>query len=365
MCGGKNAVCGGGWGFVLNHDRIDIILVLKNLFMTLSLPPNQDVLGLNLGLDRLMDMLSMMWIIRRFEEKSAQIYTAGKIAGFCHLCIGQEAIAVAASHAMGPVDTMITAYRSHGQALARGLTPFQVMAELMGKEGGSSKGKGGSMHLFHPERFFYGGHGIVGAQTSLGTGLAFAHKYTQDNGVCLTFLGDGAANQGQFFESMNMASLWNLPVIYIIENNGYSMGTSVERACSGGPLHRRGEPFGIPGTLVKGDNLLELIHVFQTLMETVRTTNRPQLLEIDTYRFKGHSMSDPGKYRTRQELDQARHSRDPITLLIHHLKEHNGATDDDLDALEKNAQIVVEQAFALADAAPEPSESSLWEDILR
>jgi pyruvate dehydrogenase E1 component alpha subunit len=333
--------------------------------MTDSLSNKIANLGQTIDCLAITDMLSMMWVIRRFEEKAAQIYTSGKIAGFCHLCIGQEAIAVAASHVMGPVDTMITAYRSHGHALARGLTPFQVMAELMGKEGGCSKGKGGSMHLFHTERFFYGGHGIVGAQTSLGAGLAFAHKYTQDQGVCLTFLGDGATNQGQFFESMNMASLWNLPIVYIIENNGYSMGTSVERACSGGPLHRRGEPFGIPGTLVKGDNLLELIEVFQTLMETVRTTGRPQLLEIDTYRFKGHSMSDPGKYRTRQELDQARHSRDPITLLSQYIHESHGVSVADLDELDKNAQNLVEEAFALADAAPEPSKSSLWEDILR
>jgi pyruvate dehydrogenase E1 component alpha subunit len=281
------------------------------------------------------------------------------------LCIGQEAIAVAASHVMGPVDTMITAYRSHGQALARGLTPFQVMAELMGKEGGSSKGKGGSMHLFHTDRFFYGGHGIVGAQTALGAGLAFAHKYTQDQGVCLTFLGDGATNQGQFFESMNMAALWDLPILYIIENNGYSMGTSVARACSGGPLHQRGAAFGIPGSWVKGDDILELSEVFQNLMETIRQTQKPQILEIDTYRFKGHSMSDPGKYRTRQELDDARHTRDPLILLANHLRNNHAVPNDILDAFDRDAQAVVEEAFSRSDAAPEPSTASLWEDILR
>jgi pyruvate dehydrogenase E1 component alpha subunit len=330
---------------------------------TLSLP------GINkpfaLPVDTMKEMLATMWIIRRFEEKCAQIYTAGKIAGFCHLCIGQEAIAVAASHVMGPVDTMITAYRSHGQALARGLTPFQVMAELMGKEGGSSKGKGGSMHLFHTDRFFYGGHGIVGAQTALGAGLAFAHKYTQDQGVCLTFLGDGATNQGQFFESMNMAALWDLPILYIIENNGYSMGTSVARACSGGPLHQRGAAFGIPGSWVKGDDILELSEVFQNLMETIRQTQKPQILEIDTYRFKGHSMSDPGKYRTRQELDDARHTRDPLILLANHLRNNHAVPNDILDAFDRDAQAVVEEAFSRSDAAPEPSTASLWEDILR
>ncbi len=309
-------------------------------------------------------MLAQMWIIRRFEEKCGEIYTAGKIAGFCHLCIGQEAISVAASHAMGPKDTMITAYRSHGQALARGLTPFQVMAELMGKEGGSSKGKGGSMHLFHTARLFYGGHGIVGAQTALGTGLAFAHQYSNDGGVCMTFLGDGATNQGQFFESMNMASLWNLPVLYIIENNGYSMGTAVSRACSGGPLHQRGVPFGIPGSVVKGDDVLQLYDVFTTMLETIRTTSRPMLLEIDTYRFKGHSMSDPGKYRTRKELDEARSNRDPLLVLSNYLKER-GESDEDLAQFDHQAKDVVEHAFAMADAAPEPSIPSLWEDILR
>jgi len=321
-------------------------------------------LSVDLSIEQKKDMLAMMWIIRRFEEKCGEIYTAGKIGGFCHLCIGQEAISVAASHVMGPVDTMITAYRSHGQALARGLTPFQVMAELMGKEGGSSKGKGGSMHLFHTERFFYGGHGIVGAQTALGAGLAFAHKYTQDNGVCLTFLGDGATNQGQFFESMNMASLWDLPILYIIENNGYSMGTAVSRACSGGPLHQRGMPFGIPGSLVKGDDVLELTQVFHTTIQEIRQTNRPRILEIDTYRFKGHSMSDPGKYRTRQELDEARNSRDPLVLLADHLKQA-GVDSETLDAFDRDAQNRVQEAFSMADAAPEPSIPSLWEDILR
>jgi pyruvate dehydrogenase E1 component alpha subunit len=333
--------------------------------MKIPIANPESISEISFSVDQMKEMLSMMWLIRRFEEKCAQIYTAGKIAGFCHLCIGQEAIAVAASHVMGPVDTMITAYRSHGQALARGLTPFQVMAELMGKEGGSSKGKGGSMHLFHPERFFYGGHGIVGAQTALGAGLAFAHQYTQDHGVCLTFLGDGASNQGQFFESMNMAALWNLPILYIIENNGYSMGTAVARACSGGPLYQRGMPFGIPGSLVKGDDVLELSQVFHRLIETIRQTGKPQLLEIDTYRFKGHSMSDPGKYRTRQELDEARHTRDPLVLLSQYLHHHHGIDRTVLDAFDSYAQNRVEEAFAAADAAPEPSVTSLWEDIVR
>jgi pyruvate dehydrogenase E1 component alpha subunit len=199
----------------------------------------------------------------------------------------------------------------------------------------------------------------------LGAGLAFAHKYTGDNGVCLTFLGDGASNQGQFFESMNMAALWDLPILYVIENNGYSMGTAVARACSGGPLYERGMPFGIPGSLVKGDDMLELTQVFHRLIETIRQTGKPQILEIDTYRFKGHSMSDPGKYRTRQELDDARHNRDPLTLLSKHLETQHGVDRAVLDAFDPQAQQIVEDAFAKADAAPEPSVTSLWEDIVR
>jgi pyruvate dehydrogenase E1 component alpha subunit len=312
----------------------------------------------------LKELLWQMCLMRRFEEKAASIYTMGKIGGFCHLCIGQEGSTAGIVHAMQSQDTLITAYRAHGYALMMGLTPFQVMAELMGKEGGCSKGKGGSMHMFNKEKNFYGGHGIVGAQTSLGTGPAFAHKYKEDNGVCLTLLGDGASNQGQFFESMNMASLWDLPVLYIIENNGYSMGTSVQRGCAGDGLFRRGTPFNIPGYCISGDDMIDVYMVVSALLSWVRKEQRPALLEIDTYRFKGHSMSDPGKYRTREELDNARQSRDPIERLFAHCVDHHDFCTNDLKVLYTRAKEVSEQAFIQANAAPEPHLSETQEDII-
>lgn len=321
-----------------------------------SLPPSPP-------LDVLKGFLDMMWVIRRFEEKSAQVYTLGKIGGFCHLAIGQEAIPVGASHAMASSDTMITAYRSHGHALARGLTAREAMAELMGKYPGCSKGKGGSMHMFVKERQFYGGHGIVGAQTSLGTGMAFSHKYLKDGGVCLTFLGDGASNQGQFFESMNMAALWQLPVLYIIENNGYGMGTSVSRACAGEALFTRGEPFGIPGYGLSGDNVIEVYQVISGALEHIRKTHHPILLELNTYRFKGHSMSDPGKYRTRQDLDEARQSRDPLDRLSAYLIQEHGLSSDDIKASEQHASKIVQDAVEFSDQAPEPPQGELFKDI--
>lgn len=305
--------------------------------------------------------LSDMWLIRRFEEKSAQVYTQGDIAGFCHLCIGQESIPVVSSFLMKDHDTMITAYRSHGHGFVRGLTLESMFAELMGKRTGCSKGKGGSMHFFHPENRFYGGHGIVGAQVPIGTGIALAHKYKKDGGVCLTFLGDGATNQGQFFEAMNMAALWGLPVIYIIENNEYSMGTSVERACAGGALCTRGEPFGIPGASFYADDALALHGFLQEQIEQVRTQSHPRLIELHTYRFKGHSMSDPGKYRTRAQLDQCRTERDPIKVLKLHLKERGC---EDLDILETQAHQRVEEAFIQAKNAPYPDASDLLTDVL-
>lgn len=317
-----------------------------------------------LSAETLKDLLWKMCLMRRFEEKAASIYTMGKIGGFCHLCIGQEGSVAGIVHAMQQQDTLITAYRAHGYALMMGLSPFQVMAELMGKEGGCSKGKGGSMHMFNKERNFYGGHGIVGAQTSLGTGLAFAHKYKKDNGVCLTLLGDGASNQGQFFESMNMASLWELPVLYIIENNGYSMGTSVQRGCAGPGLFHRGTPFDIPGYRISGDDMIGVYNVVSSLLSWAREKQKPVLLEIDTYRFKGHSMSDPGKYRTREELDQARQSRDPIEVLFAHCVDKHAFCADDLKDLYRKAKDAAEQAFVQADSAPEPCLSRTQEDIL-
>ncbi len=310
----------------------------------------------------LLSFLEQMILIRRIEERIAQIYTLGKIGGFCHLCIGQEAVPVASAYAMKSSDTMITAYRSHGHALVKGVSPRTLVAELMGKYPGSSKGKGGSMHIFCTDQNFYGGHGIVGAQTSLGTGIAFAHKYLDDKGVCLTFLGDGASNQGQFFESMNMASLWNLPVLYIIENNGYGMGTSVQRACAGTRLSSRGEPFGIPGHTFYGDDVIHLYQQLSAAIEYVRDQQRPLLLEIDTYRFKGHSMSDPGKYRTRNQLEEARNSRDPIDNLTNYLKEQN-VPDSTIKACEDRALAAVEEALSFGEEAPFPPLHELYEDI--
>jgi pyruvate dehydrogenase E1 component alpha subunit len=304
-----------------------------------------------LSIDQLKEGLYDMWVMRRFEETAARIYTTGKIGGFCHLCIGQEAIAVGASLAMSPSDSLITAYRAHGHALMRGLSPEQVMGELMGLSIGCSAGKGGSMHMFNKETSFYGGHGIVGAQTSLGTGLAFAHKYRGDGGVCLTFLGDGATNQGQFFESMNMASLWGLPVLYIIENNQYSMGTAVSRACAGGPLYRRGEPFGIEGCLQRADDLNTVYQTLSSLLSWIRTHQRPVLLELDTYRFKGHSMSDPGKYRTRSDR------------LVAILRQDFQVSEGEIEAMDRQAQDRVQLAMQVCDQSDQPNLTELYTDV--
>lgn len=255
-----------------------------------------------------------MVLIRQFEERSAELYTMGKIGGFCHLYSGQEAVAVGACAAMRRGDSIITSYRSRGHLLSLGADPVAVMAELMGRSHGSSKGRGGSMHIFSTEKSFFGGNGIVGAQISLGTGLGFAHKYKKDGSVCLVFFGDGASNQGQFFESMNMAALWKLPVLYVIENNLYGMGTAVARSCAG-ELFRRGEPFGIPGHVVDGSDVIVVHNAMDEALARIRETSMPVLLEIKTYRFRGHSMSDQGHYRTRGEVEQSKQTLDPIQKL--------------------------------------------------
>jgi pyruvate dehydrogenase E1 component alpha subunit len=319
---------------------------------------------LSFGVDHLLSCLETMLVIRRFEERAGQIYTAGKIRGFCHLYIGQEAVAVAASEMMKPCDSAITAYRAHGHMIARKASPYAVMAELMGKKSGSSKGKGGSMHTFFVENNFYGGHGIVGAQTSLGTGLAFAHAYKKDGGVNLTFLGDGAANQGQFFESMNMASLWNLPILYIIENNGYSMGTSVERGCAGNGLFHRGEPFGIQGLQCEGTDVREMMSIFQGAIEQVRNTQRPLLLEVMTYRFRGHSMSDPGKYREKSEVETAKTTRDPISLLSQDLMDQGLLSLEDWRKTEKKVKDLIADVLRVCEEDAFPESQELFSDIL-
>src|SRR5215470_17422202 len=253
-----------------------------------------------------------MLLIRRFEEKAGQMYGMGLIGGFCHLYIGQEAVVVGLQDALKPGDQMITGYRDHGHMLAQGMDPNAIMAELTGRRDGSSKGKGGSMHMFSIEKAFYGGHGIVGAQVSLGTGIAFANKYRKDGRVCLTFFGDGAANQGQVYESFNMASLWKLPVVYIVENNQYAMGTSVQRSSSETHLSKRGVSFNIPGEEVDGMDVVAVRDAGKRAAARARSGQGPILLEMKTYRYRGHSMSDPAKYRTREEVDQVRNERDPI-----------------------------------------------------
>ena len=255
-----------------------------------------------------------MLLIRRFEEKASQLYGMGLIGGFCHLYIGQEAVVTGVQSCLEPQDSVITTYRDHAHMLVCGMDPSGVMAELTGRSGGYSRGKGGSMHMFSKEKNFFGGHGIVGASIPIGTGLAFAHKYNADNGINTCYFGDGASNQGQFFESMNMASIWNLPVIYIIENNGYAMGTSLERH-SIGNLYKRGEPFDITGVQVDGMDVFAVRDATRKAVEYVRGGNGPYIMEMLTYRYRGHSMSDPAQYRTKEEVNEHKENRDPIKNL--------------------------------------------------
>ena len=301
-----------------------------------------------------------MLLIRRFEERAAQAYGLGKIGGFCHLCIGQEAVVVGACRALQAQDSLITAYRDHGHMLACGMDPKEIMAELFGKSTGSSLGKGGSMHMFSREKNFFGGHGIVGAQVSLGTGLAFAHQYKKDQGLCAVFLGDGASNQGQVYESFNMAALWGLPALYIIENNGYAMGTSVKRSCAG-ELYKRGEAYGIPGTVVDGMDVLTVYAAIEKAAKQVRK-GKPVLLEMRTYRYRGHSMSDPGHYREKGEIDQYRQKDDP---LLNALKALEG--DEGYDAwkaqCEKDVKDIVKESMDFAHSSPLPDAEALYTHV--
>ncbi len=316
-----------------------------------------------LSLETLQEFLRTMWRIRRAEERAVQLYTMGKIGGFCHVYIGQEAIATAASAVMAPQDTMVTSYRCHGHMIARGATLQSVLGELLGKKSGCSGGKGGSMHMFHVEKNFYGGHGIVGAQTALGTGMALAHVYKKDNGVCFTFLGDGATNQGQFFEAMNMAALLKLPVLYLIENNEYSMGTSVKRGCAGGALYKRGEPFGIQGCQTEGHDVQQLHHLFHSAAQYVREKQHPFIIEILTHRFQGHSVTDPGKYRTKDCVDNLKTQRDPIALLSAFLLAQ-GWPAEHLEALDDEVRQEVKDAIAQVEKDPEPSMEDLYTHVL-
>lgn len=311
-----------------------------------------------------MDFYEQMLLIRRFEEKAGQLYGLGLIGGFCHLYIGQEAVVTGLQSAISPgKDSVITGYRDHGHMLACGIDPNVVMAELTGRASGISKGKGGSMHMFSVEHGFYGGHGIVGAQVSLGTGLAFAHKYKEDGGVCLAYFGDGASNQGQVYESFNMAELWQLPVIYVIENNQYAMGTSVNRSSAEDQLYRRGESFRIPGMQVDGMDVLAVRGAVEEALKDVRSGGGPVIMELKTYRYRGHSMSDPAKYRSRDEVKDVREKSDPIERLKAVLIK-DGVKEEELKALDKKVRKIVADSADFAEESPEPEPSELYTDVL-
>ncbi|WP_242095795.1 MULTISPECIES: pyruvate dehydrogenase (acetyl-transferring) E1 component subunit alpha [unclassified Sphingomonas] len=314
--------------------------------------------------DELLQFYKEMLLIRRFEEKAGQLYGLGFIGGFCHLYIGQEAVAVGLQSALdGDKDSVITGYRDHGHMLAYGIDPKVIMAELTGRAAGISKGKGGSMHMFSTEKRFYGGHGIVGAQVSLGTGLAFKHKYSDDGGVCLAYFGDGAANQGQVYESFNMAELWKLPIIYVIENNQYAMGTSVNRASAEDQLYRRGESFRIPGIQVDGMDVLACRGAAEEALAWVRAGKGPIILEMKTYRYRGHSMSDPAKYRSREEVQAVRDKSDPIEH-VKKLLDEQGVTEAELKTLEQEIRKTVNEAADFAESTPEPEHAELYTDVL-
>jgi pyruvate dehydrogenase E1 component alpha subunit len=305
-----------------------------------------------------------MLLIRRFEEKAGQLYGMGLIGGFCHLYIGQEAVVVGAQSAARPEDALITSYRDHGHMLACGMDPRGVMAELTGRAGGYSKGKGGSMHMFSREKNFYGGHGIVAAQVPIGTGIAFGFKYKGLDNVCLTYFGDGAVNQGQVYESFNMAALWKLPVVYMIENNKYGMGTAVERASASTELCQRGQAYGIPGEAVDGMDVLEMRAAAEKAIAHCRAGKGPFIIEAQTYRYRGHSMSDPAKYRSKEEVQKMRSERDPIDYLRERILAEGHADEDALKKIDREVKDIVADAAEFAQNSPEPDASELWTDVL-
>ncbi|WP_170325277.1 pyruvate dehydrogenase (acetyl-transferring) E1 component subunit alpha [Ruegeria arenilitoris] len=317
----------------------------------------------NVSAEELKTYYREMLLIRRFEEKAGQLYGMGLIGGFCHLYIGQEAVVVGLEAAAKEGDKRITSYRDHGHMLACGMEPGGVMAELTGRIGGLSKGKGGSMHMFSKEKHFYGGHGIVGAQVPLGAGLAFADKYKENGGVTFTYFGDGAANQGQVYETFNMAALWDLPVVFVIENNQYAMGTAQARSTSTKDIYHRGEAFGIPGEIVNGMDVLAVKEAGEKAVAHCRAGKGPYILEIKTYRYRGHSMSDPAKYRTREEVQKVREQSDPIEHVRELLLAGKHATEDDLKAIDKEIKEIVNQAAEFSKESPEPSVEELWTDI--
>ncbi|WP_425997173.1 pyruvate dehydrogenase (acetyl-transferring) E1 component subunit alpha [Caulobacter sp. DWR1-3-2b1] len=314
------------------------------------------------GKEELLKFYQGMLLIRRFEERAGQLYGMGLIGGFCHLYIGQEAIAVGMQSIQQKGDQIITGYRDHGHMLAAGMDPRKVMAELTGRAGGSSRGKGGSMHMFDIETGFYGGHGIVGAQVALGTGLALANHYRGNGAVSYAYFGDGAANQGQVYESFNMAQLWKLPVVYVVENNQYAMGTSVERSASETAFHKRGVSFRIPGEEVDGMDIVAVREAGARATEHARSGQGPYILEMKTYRYRGHSMSDPAKYRSKEEVDEVKQTRDPID----HIKERlakAGVTEGDLKGIDAEVKRIVAEAAEFARTSPEPDPSELYTDV--
>jgi pyruvate dehydrogenase E1 component alpha subunit len=302
--------------------------------------------------------------IRRFEEKAGQLYGMGLIGGFCHLYIGQEAVVVGIQAALQSGDTVITSYRDHGHMLACGMDPKGVMAELTGRAGGYSKGKGGSMHMFSREKNFFGGHGIVGAQVPIGTGIGFAHRYRNDGFICVTYFGDGAVNQGQVYESFNMAALWKLPVLYVIENNKYGMGTSVERASARTDLYMRGQAHGIPGSQVDGMDVQVVRAAAEKAVASVRAGKGPYILEMMTYRYRGHSMSDPAKYRSKEEVAKMRQEHDPIDHLRRLLLDEGHADEAALKNIDREVKDIISAATDFAQSSPEPDPAELYTDVL-
>ena len=315
--------------------------------------------------ERLKKFYLDMLLIRRFEEKAGQLYGMGLIGGFCHLYIGQEAVVVGMQGALKPIDQVITTYRDHGHMLACGMDPAGVMSELTGRATGYSKGKGGSMHMFSREKNFYGGHGIVGANVPIGTGLAFANRYKKNGAVCLTYFGDGAANQGQVFEAFNMAELWKLPVIYVIENNQYAMGTAVVRSTAEVHLYKRGASHNIPGEAVDGMDVLAVYAAGQKAIAWAREGKGPYILEMKTYRYRGHSMSDPAKYRTREEVQDMREKHDPIDTFGQRLIKAGIVKDNDLKTFDKDVRQTINRAAEFASESPEPAPEELYTDVLK
>lgn len=320
--------------------------------------------SVSLSGEQLVGLYKQMLYIRRFEEKAGQLYGMGLIGGFCHLYIGQEAVVVGMQSCAIPGDQVITTYRDHAHMLAVGTDPKLIMAELMGKATGCSKGKGGSMHMFDLKNHFYGGHGIVGANVPIGTGIAFANKYRENNNVCMTYFGDGAANQGQVYESFNMASLWKLPVVYIIENNQYAMGTSVERSSSTTELFARGKAFDIDGMEVDGMDVFKVRDAGLEALEHCRSGKGPIILEMKTYRYRGHSMSDPAKYRSKEEVEAVKEKRDAINHLKEHLIKEKLTTEEKLKEMDKQIRDELNEVVEFCKTSPEPDEAELWTDVL-